>query len=123
MIIELDNKSTITGVKADAVLMVVDNRGHEKTGHMKYWLDIAQVVEMMGLCGQLSEESLYDFETETAHIYVVTESGAVSMLPKVLDLCTRADVKSINVPSVASLDTEIWGIESDSDVLVRICGK
>lgn len=123
MIIEIDEHSTIVGTKADAVLMVVDESGKETTGSMKYWLDISQVIEMMAICKNITNETLLDFETESAHIYVISEKGIKELLPRVLELCKQGDVQSINVPAIPEIETEVWGLDCDDEIVVRICGK
>lgn len=123
VIIEIDQDSTIVSKKADAVLMVVNESGKEMTGSMKYWLDISQVIEMMAMCKSITSETLLDFETESAHIYVISETGIKQLLPKVLQLCKQSDVQSINVPALPDIETEVWGIDCDDEIVIRICGK
>lgn len=122
MIIELAQKSTVIDHEADAVLLVVDENGNDMTGVMKHWLDISQVINMMATCKQLNDQTLMDFETETAHLYVATDTSAPKIIEQLLSGCPSVDIESINIPALPEIDSLIWGLEIENDLLVRVCG-
>lgn len=122
MIIELAQKSTVVDHRADAALLVVDENGNDLTGVMKNWLDISQVIDMMATCKQLNDQTLMDFETESAHLYVATDKSAPKIIEQLLANCLSSDIGSINIPALPEIETLVWGLDIEGDLLVRVCG-
>ena len=43
MIVQIEKEATLLNKKADALVLVVDHDGADRTGLLKHWLDIGQV--------------------------------------------------------------------------------
>ena len=122
MIIEVDAKATILSKRAEAVLLVIDDAGNETIGLKKVLPDIAQLIDMMAMCKELVADTLLDFETEKARLFVITHGGISKTFHEVINKCIEAGIKSINIPAIKELEIEAWGLEQDNDLLVSICG-
>lgn len=123
MIIQIEKEATLLTKKADALVIAVSESGSDRTGLLKHWLDIGQVVEMMALCKELTPGMALHFELERAHLYVVTVEDFQASMYKVFAMARDHSVKSINIPDMDDFTHVIWGMEVDDSIVVNLCSK
>ena len=121
MIIEIEKEATLLTKKADALVLVVNENGSDKTGLLKHWLGISQVIEMMALCKELNPGTALHFELERAHLYIVTIEDFESSMRKVFAMARDHDVSSINVPDLDGAAHVLWGLDAGEDIVVNLC--
>ena len=123
MIVQIEKEATLLNKKADALVLVVDHDGADRTGLLKHWLDIGQVIAMMATCKELTPGTALHFELERAHLYVVTSEDFEASMKRVLAMAGSHDVSSINVPDIEGLAHVIWGMSEDDDIVINLCSK
>ena len=128
--IEIQEEIGITGIDADAVLILIDHEtGEEKSGMLKLFPDIKQLIEMMTMKKELIPGRLFWIALDSKHLVCVVRGTSESGEPDVAELLrvlNSLEIKSINVPNDASfigLLMQNKQLTEESSILFRACGE
>lgn len=121
MIIEQSKEIRLLDKKADAVVIVVDSSGVDLMGYLRSWPDVHQIIQMKALCKELIPGMALHLEMESAHMFIVTNDDFGTSMDRVFQMAAELEIGSINVPDLDDLSFVIWGMETSSSILVRLC--
>lgn len=128
--IEIDEKSTITGVDADAVLALINpDDGEDKGGIVKLFPDIKQLVEMMHLRGELIPGRLFWIAIDQKFMICIIRGSQNQEQPNVgelVNVINAIGVKTINIPNDAAfigLLMQYQHQEEIESINFRACGS
>jgi len=128
--VEIHEEVGITSVDADAVLALLDHEiGEDKTGMVKLFPDINQLIEMMTIKKELIPGRLFWIAIDSKYLICIVRGTQERGEPDVSELLRVLDtlgIKSINIPNDAAfigLLMQSKHLTEESSILFRACGQ
>jgi hypothetical protein len=128
--VEIQEEVAITSVDADAVLALLDHEtGEEKSGVIKLFPDIGQLIDMMRMKKELIPGRVFWIALDSKYMVCIVRGTRERGEPDVAELLRVLDsleIKSINIPNDAAfigLLIQNKELTDESSILFRACGQ
>jgi hypothetical protein len=128
--VEIQEEVAITGVDADAVLALLDHEtGEEKSGVIKLFPDISQLIDMMTMKKELIPGRMFWIALDSKYMICIVRGTPERGEPDVAELLRvleSLEIKSINIPNDAAfigLLMQNKNLTEESSILFRACGQ